>query len=117
MVETVQPDQVVHGALVPQGPSVQPDQVLAGQAEPPHHFVHAPVVQSPLDCHGPHGALPPKGPPEWLPPQPPAPLPGPQPPGPPGPPPHEPPGPPVVQGPPDVHDVHGLVLVLQTEGS
>lgn len=105
----MQPDQVVQGALVLQGPLVQPDQVLAGQAEPPHQFVQAPDVQSPSDFQPPHGWSPPKGPPR--PPQPPAPLPGPQPPGPPQ------PGPPVLHGPPDVHVVHGLLLVLQTDGS
>lgn len=107
----MQPLHVVQGALVPQGPLVQPDHVLAGQAEPPHQPVHGPVVHEPLDCHGPHGLSPPKGPP--LPPQPPGPWPFP--PGPQDAPVDQ--GPPVVQGPPEVQVDQGLVAVLQTDGS
>lgn len=39
------PAQVVHGAFVLQGPAVHPGQSVPGQAEPPHQFVHGPLVR------------------------------------------------------------------------
>lgn len=81
VVLAVQPDQVVHGALVPHGPEVQPDQVDGGHAEPPHQLVHGPFVHAPLLAlaHGPHPWF---GPPWPNGPQPPAPChPGGPPPG------------------------------------
>lgn len=81
MVVALQPDQVVQGASVDQGPSVQPEikrqniesilwicidlplQVLPGQASVPHHLVQGPLVQAPLLAHGP-GPHPPPAPPK-----------------------------------------------------
>lgn len=87
VVDAVQPDQVVHGALVLHEFAVQPDQVESGHAEvpswmmvstslmprlrfsllySPHHFVQAPDVHGPedSDAHGPQPfCAPPNGPP------------------------------------------------------
>ena len=49
VVDALHPVQVVHGALVPQGPLVQPDHVDGGQALFPHQLVQGPVVHAPLD--------------------------------------------------------------------
>lgn len=76
-----QPDQVVHGASVPQGPLVQPDQVLSGHALPPHQDVQGPSVHAPevlVDQAPQPLPAPPKGPT----PLPPFHPPGPRPPGP-----------------------------------
>jgi len=62
VVCAVQPVQVVHGALVPQGPLVQPDHVLPGQSLSPHHAVQGPLCHGPLLAQGPHSLVcPPKG--------------------------------------------------------
>jgi hypothetical protein len=45
VVEAEQPDQLVHGAEVLQGPAVQPGQSLGGHALPPHQAVQGPLRQ------------------------------------------------------------------------
>ena len=76
-----QPDQVVHGASVPQGPSVQPLQVEAGHALPPHQLVQGPSVQAP-EVRVDQGPQPLPAPPKGPAPLPPCQPPGPRPPGP-----------------------------------
>jgi hypothetical protein len=61
VVLAVQPDHVVQGADVPQGPAVQPGQSDAGHALPPHQAVHGAERQSlrvDQSDHGPQLELP-----------------------------------------------------------
>lgn len=55
VVLAVQPDHVVHGAAVLQGPAVQPGQSEGGHALPPHHAVHGAERQSDFVAQSLHG--------------------------------------------------------------
>lgn len=57
VVLAAQPVQVVHSALVLQGPWVQPVHVESGQPAEPHQRVQGPLCHAPEEVHGPQGAL------------------------------------------------------------